>query len=79
MLRAAFHSRSLVNLYAPVAPVAHTLHAPRARRCRYGRPPRYRDAGLPVVLVAGERYGTGSSRDWAARASACWASAPCWR
>ena len=40
MLRAAFHSRSLVNLYAPVAPVAHTLHAPRARRCRCGRPPR---------------------------------------
>ena len=28
---------------------------------------RYRDAGLPVVLVAGERYGTGSSRDWAAK------------
>ena len=78
MLRAAFHSRSLVNLYAPVAPVARCTR-PRARRCRYGEAARYRDAGLPVVLVAGERYGTGSSRDWAARASACWASAPCWR
>ncbi len=27
----------------------------------------YAEAGLPVVLVAGERYGTGSSRDWAAK------------
>jgi len=28
---------------------------------------RYRAAGDSVVLVAGERYGTGSSRDWAAK------------
>ena len=28
---------------------------------------RYREAGDSVVLVAGERYGTGSSRDWAAK------------
>jgi len=28
---------------------------------------RYREAGESVVLVAGERYGTGSSRDWAAK------------
>src|SRR3546814_9441870 len=27
----------------------------------------YRQAGLSTVLVAGERYGTGSSRDWAAK------------
>jgi aconitate hydratase len=29
---------------------------------------RYKEAGEAVVLVAGERYGTGSSRDWAAKA-----------
>jgi aconitate hydratase len=28
---------------------------------------RYRDAGQSVVLLAGERYGMGSSRDWAAK------------
>ncbi|MFC7555332.1 hypothetical protein ACFQU7_28495 [Pseudoroseomonas wenyumeiae] len=28
---------------------------------------RYEEAGLPVVILAGERYGTGSSRDWAAK------------
>ena len=31
---------------------------------------RYRDAGEPVVIVAGERYGMGSSRDWAAKGAA---------
>ena len=40
MLRAAFHSRSLVNLYAPVAPVAHTLHAPSGQTLPLWRPPR---------------------------------------
>jgi aconitate hydratase len=29
---------------------------------------RYREEGEPVVMVAGERYGMGSSRDWAAKA-----------
>ncbi|WZB75805.1 hypothetical protein WJ972_06555 [Achromobacter insuavis] len=28
---------------------------------------RYRDAGVPVVVVAGKDYGNGSSRDWAAK------------
>lgn len=27
----------------------------------------YRDAGVPLVIVAGQAYGTGSSRDWAAK------------
>ena len=31
---------------------------------------RYREAGIPVVIVAGERYGMGSSRDWAAKGAA---------
>ena len=28
---------------------------------------RYRDAGVPLVVFAGKEYGTGSSRDWAAK------------
>ena len=68
MMRAAFHSKTLVDLLRPGMPVAHTLHVPGgdvqpiwevAERCRR--------AGEPVVLVAGERCGTGSSRDWAAK------------
>ncbi len=68
MLRAAFHSKSLVNLLAPKAPVAHTLHVPSSELLPiWEAARRYREASEAVVLVAGERYGTGSSRDWAAK------------
>jgi aconitate hydratase len=68
MLRAAFHNRSLANALAPGAPVAHTLHVPSGDVMPiWEAADRYRDAGDSVVLVAGERYGTGSSRDWAAK------------
>ena len=68
MVRAAFHSKSLVNLLAPDAPVAHTLHVPSGEVLPIWEvAARYQAAGEPVVLVAGERYGTGSSRDWAAK------------
>ncbi len=68
MVRAAFHSKSLVNLLAPGAPVAHTLHAPTGRIAPlWDVAEQYRRESQPVVLVAGERYGTGSSRDWAAK------------
>ena len=68
MLRAAFHSRSLVNLLRPGLPVVHTVHAPSGDVLPiWDVAQRHRDAGESVVLVAGERYGTGSSRDWAAK------------
>jgi aconitate hydratase len=68
MMRAAFHSKSLRNLLAPGAPVAHTLHVPSGDVVpMWEAARRYRDAGDSVVLLAGERYGMGSSRDWAAK------------
>lgn len=68
MVRAAFHSKSLVNLLAPGAPVAHTLHVPSGQVLPiWEAAARYQAAGDSVVLVAGERFGTGSSRDWAAK------------
>ena len=68
MVRAAFHSKTLKNLFAPGAPVAHTLHVPSGDVVSlWEAAQRYRAAGESVVLVAGERYGTGSSRDWAAK------------
>jgi len=68
MLRAAFHSKTLVNLLAPGLPVAHTLHVPSGTvQPIWDVAQRYHDDGDAVVLVAGERYGTGSSRDWAAK------------
>ena len=68
MLRAAFYSKSLRNLLAPEAPVGCTLHVPSGEIAPiFDVAQRYRDDGESVVLVAGERYGTGSSRDWAAK------------
>ena len=68
MMRAAFHSKTLVNLLKPNMPVAHTLHVPSGDvQPIWDVAQRYRDAGQSVVLVAGERYGMGSSRDWAAK------------
>jgi aconitate hydratase len=68
MVRAAFHARTLVNLLAPDAPMAHTPHVPSGDMLPiFEAAERYKSAGDAVVLVAGERYGTGSSRDWAAK------------
>jgi len=68
MMRAAFHSKTLVNLLKPHMPVAHTLHVPSGEvQPIWDVAQRYRDAGESVVLLAGERYGMGSSRDWAAK------------
>jgi len=68
MMRAAFHSKTLVNLLKPNLPVAHTLHVPSGDvQPIWDVAQRYRDAGESVVLLAGERYGMGSSRDWAAK------------
>jgi aconitate hydratase len=68
MIRAAFYNKSLVNLLQPGAPVAHTLHVPSGDiKPIYEVAAQYRAQGDAVVLIAGERYGTGSSRDWAAK------------
>jgi aconitate hydratase len=68
MMRAAFYSKTLHNLLYPSAPVGNTLHVPSGTVAPiFEVAQRYRDEGDSVVLVAGERYGTGSSRDWAAK------------
>lgn len=68
MLRGAFHSKTLVNQLQPDAPVAHTLHVPSRRVLPlWQAAQKYSDEGHSVVLLAGHRYGTGSSRDWAAK------------
>jgi aconitate hydratase len=68
MVRAAFYNKALVNLLRSDIPVGCTLHIPSGDvQPIWQVAQRYRDAGDPVVLVAGARYGTGSSRDWAAK------------
>ena len=71
MLRGLFVNRAARNELYPAAPPGATVHAPSGEVLPLWRAAeRYRDDGTPVVLVAGERYGTGSSRDWAAKGPA---------
>lgn len=68
MVRGAFANRSLRNALAPDAPLAHTVHAPSGEVMPiFDAAARYAEHGEPVVVIAGERYGMGSSRDWAAK------------
>ncbi len=68
MVRGLFTNRTVVNHLAPGLPAGHTAFAPSAEAMPAWRAAaRYAEVGLPVVIVAGERYGTGSSRDWAAK------------
>ncbi|GER23910.1 aconitate hydratase [Zafaria cholistanensis] len=72
MLRGGFHNRTVDNrLGAGIPgglPVAHTVHAPSGEVMPlWEAAERYRADGDSVVIIAGERFGTGSSRDWAAK------------
>lgn len=68
MLRGLFTNRTVVNHLVPGARAGQTVFAPGGEALPAWRAAsRYAGAGLPVVIVAGERYGTGSSRDWAAK------------
>ncbi|HEY8613733.1 MAG TPA: aconitate hydratase AcnA [Roseomonas sp.] len=68
MLRGLFTNRSVVNHLTPGAPPGHTSFAGTGEVMPAWRAAaRYAETGLPVVILAGERYGTGSSRDWAAK------------
>jgi aconitate hydratase len=71
MLRGAFTNRLVRNALCPEAPAGSTLHAPTGEVVPLPEAAaRYREAGNPLVIVAGARYGMGSSRDWAAKAVA---------
>lgn len=68
MLRGLFTNRTVVNALAPDLPPGSTLHVPTGEILPLWRAAeRYRASGDAMVVVAGERYGTGSSRDWAAK------------
>jgi len=68
MLRGLFTNRSVTNFLGARHKAGRTVFAPTGEVLPVWRAAaRYAEAGLPVVLLAGERYGTGSSRDWAAK------------
>lgn len=68
MVRGAYYAKSVRNLLAPDAPVAHTAYGPTGEVMSiWDAANRYSSEGRSVVIVAGDRYGMGSSRDWAAK------------
>jgi aconitate hydratase len=68
MLRGTFANIRLRNQLVPGVEGGWTLHLPDGERLAiYDAAMRYRDEDVPLVVVAGKEYGTGSSRDWAAK------------
>ena len=68
MVRGAFANVRIKNLMAPGTEGGVTLHQPGNEQLSiYDATQRYRKEGVPLMVFAGEEYGTGSSRDWAAK------------
>ncbi|MDE2448099.1 MAG: aconitate hydratase AcnA [Gammaproteobacteria bacterium] len=68
MIRGLFTNRSVRNLLGSDIPPGSTIHAGSGDELPLWRAAkRYAADGTPLVIVAGERYGMGSSRDWAAK------------
>jgi aconitate hydratase len=71
MVRGLFTNRAVKNLLGEDIPAGSTIHAPDGAILPLWRAAaRYAEEDQPVVIVAGERYGMGSSRDWAAKGAA---------
>jgi aconitate hydratase len=68
MVRGTFSSPHLVNVMTPGLPGGHTAYQPDGTRMTiFDAAQRYRERRVPLVVVAGRHYGTGSSRDWSAK------------
>ena len=68
MMRGTFANIRLRNLLAPGTEGGVTRHLPGgAQMSIYDAAMQYKAEGTPLVVIAGKEYGTGSSRDWAAK------------
>ncbi len=68
MVRGTFANIRLRNLLVPGVEGGFTAHQPSGERMTiYDAAMRYREEGVPLLVIAGKEYGTGSSRDWAAK------------
>jgi aconitate hydratase len=71
MMRGTFANVRLRNLLAPGTEGGVTRLLPDGEAMSiYDAALAYRDRGVPLVVLAGKEYGTGSSRDWAAKGPA---------
>jgi aconitate hydratase len=68
MVRGTFANIRLRNQLAPGTEGGWTLYLPGGEKMTiYDAAVKYREAGVPLVVIAGKEYGSGSSRDWAAK------------
>jgi aconitate hydratase len=68
MVRGTFANVRLRNLLAPGTEGGVTRHLPGgAQMSIFDAATKYQDEGVPLVVLAGKEYGSGSSRDWAAK------------
>jgi len=68
MMRGTFANIRLRNLLAPGTEGGVTRHQPSTEQMSiYDAAMRYRDENVPLLVFAGKEYGSGSSRDWAAK------------
>lgn len=71
MLRGTFANVRIKNLMVTPTEGGFTKHMPDGEELSiYDVAMRYKEEGIPLVIFAGKEYGTGSSRDWAAKGTA---------
>ncbi len=68
MVRGTFANVRLKNQLAPGTEGGWTVHLPDKKQMFiYDASMQYQQEGTPLIVIAGKEYGTGSSRDWAAK------------
>ena len=68
MVRGTFANVRLKNQLAPGTEGGWTVHLPdKTQMFIYDAAMQYQKEGVPLIAIAGKEYGTGSSRDWAAK------------
>lgn len=68
MMRGTFGNIRLRNLLVPGVEGGYTVHIPSSEQMSiYDAAMKYMEAKVPTIIIAGKEYGTGSSRDWAAK------------
>jgi aconitate hydratase len=71
MTRGTFANVRIKNLMVPGVEGGVTAFQPGGETMSiYDAAMKYREAGVPLIIFAGQEYGTGSSRDWAAKGTA---------
>jgi aconitate hydratase len=68
MIRGTLSNIRLKNMMVPGTEGGWTIHLPTNEKMSiYEASMKYKTEGIPLIIIAGKEYGSGSSRDWAAK------------